>query len=171
MGSPAGTISVASVLSVVSLFSLVVRSVISPASLAAQSLPPAVLSVPGSVRSAGLHGAGAALVGDAKAITAQLNAALDREPWQYPAETTWWTGLQSKMAENATTVTTATPPDWAYEPTEDAIDTAIGSGKDLDDVSGSAHDAAAASAAGTTAGIRSISVRTVSDGRAPAPIQ
>ena len=38
--------------------------------LRAQELPPAVLSVPGSVRSAGLHGAGAALVGDAGAIFA-----------------------------------------------------------------------------------------------------
>jgi len=38
--------------------------------LTAQELPPAVLSVPGSVRSAGLHGAGAALVGDAGAIFA-----------------------------------------------------------------------------------------------------
>jgi hypothetical protein len=36
--------------------------------LMAQGLPPAVLSLPGSVRSAGLHGAGAALVGDAGAI-------------------------------------------------------------------------------------------------------
>lgn len=38
--------------------------------LAAQGAPPAVLSVPGSVRSAGLHGAGAALVGDAGSIFA-----------------------------------------------------------------------------------------------------
>jgi hypothetical protein len=38
--------------------------------LAAQSAPPAVLSLPGSVRSAGLHGAGAALVGDAGSIFA-----------------------------------------------------------------------------------------------------
>lgn len=40
-----------------------------PATIVAQA-PPAVLSVPGSVRSAGLHGAGAALVGDAGAIFA-----------------------------------------------------------------------------------------------------
>ena len=45
-----------------------------------------------------------ALVGDAKAITAQLNAELAKDPWQYPSETTWWTGLQGKMAENAATV-------------------------------------------------------------------
>ena len=45
-----------------------------------------------------------ALVGDAKAITAQLNAELEKNPWQYPSETTWWTGLQGKMAANAATV-------------------------------------------------------------------
>lgn len=38
--------------------------------LSAQAPPPAVLSLPGSVRSAGLHGAGAALVGDAGAVFA-----------------------------------------------------------------------------------------------------
>lgn len=41
-----------------------------------------------------------ALVGNAKAVTAQLNAALARQPWQYPAESTWWTGLQRKIEEN-----------------------------------------------------------------------
>ena len=45
-----------------------------------------------------------ALVGDAKAITAQLNAELTKNPWQYPSETTWWTGLQGKMTANAATV-------------------------------------------------------------------
>ncbi len=45
-----------------------------------------------------------ALVGDAKAITGQLNAALEKNPWSYPSETTWWTGLRNKIAENATTV-------------------------------------------------------------------
>ncbi|MGI8925989.1 MAG: oxalyl-CoA decarboxylase [Tepidiformaceae bacterium] len=45
-----------------------------------------------------------ALVGDARAITGQLNAELERNPWQYPAETTWWTGLQGKMRDNAATV-------------------------------------------------------------------
>jgi len=45
-----------------------------------------------------------ALVGDAKAITGQLNAALQQQPWQYPAETTWWTGLKKKIEENAATV-------------------------------------------------------------------
>ena len=39
-------------------------------SLEAQSPPPAILSLPGSVRSAGLHGAGAALVGDAGSVFA-----------------------------------------------------------------------------------------------------
>ena len=41
-----------------------------PVPLAAQVSPPAILSLPGSVRSAGLHGAGAALVGDAGAVFA-----------------------------------------------------------------------------------------------------
>ncbi|MEO6397945.1 MAG: oxalyl-CoA decarboxylase [Tepidiformaceae bacterium] len=45
-----------------------------------------------------------ALVGDARAITAQLNAELEKNPWQYPSETTWWTGLQGKMTANAATV-------------------------------------------------------------------
>lgn len=45
-----------------------------------------------------------ALVGDAKAITGQINAALRENPWQYPAETTWWTALRKKMDENAATV-------------------------------------------------------------------
>jgi 2-hydroxyacyl-CoA lyase 1 len=45
-----------------------------------------------------------ALVGDAKAITAQLNAELEKNPWQYPSETTWWTGLQGKINENSATV-------------------------------------------------------------------
>ncbi|HKS91878.1 MAG TPA: oxalyl-CoA decarboxylase [Tepidiformaceae bacterium] len=47
-----------------------------------------------------------ALVGDAKAITAQLNAALKQSPWQYPAETTWRTGIANKAAENTATVET-----------------------------------------------------------------
>ncbi len=41
-----------------------------------------------------------ALVGDARAITAQLNAALEKSPWQYPTETTWWNTLQAKIEEN-----------------------------------------------------------------------
>ncbi len=45
-----------------------------------------------------------ALVGDAKAITGQLNRALKQNPWQYPSETTWWTQLQKKITENAATV-------------------------------------------------------------------
>lgn len=44
-----------------------------------------------------------ALVGDAKAITAQLNASLKANPWQYAAETTWWTGINAKIQENART--------------------------------------------------------------------
>ena len=45
-----------------------------------------------------------ALVGDAKAITGQLNAALKEQPWQYPSETTWWTSLHKKIEENQATV-------------------------------------------------------------------
>ncbi len=45
-----------------------------------------------------------ALVGDARAITSQLNAALKASPWQYPAETTWRTGIEKKAAENEATV-------------------------------------------------------------------
>lgn len=45
-----------------------------------------------------------ALVGDAKAITGQLNAALAQNPWQYPAESTWRTMLQKKIDENSATV-------------------------------------------------------------------
>jgi 2-hydroxyacyl-CoA lyase 1 len=41
-----------------------------------------------------------ALVGDAKAITGQLNARLKEQPWQYPSETTWWTALQGKIEAN-----------------------------------------------------------------------
>lgn len=41
-----------------------------------------------------------ALVGDAKAVTGQLNAALREAPWQYPAESTWRTGIQKKIDEN-----------------------------------------------------------------------
>jgi 2-hydroxyacyl-CoA lyase 1 len=41
-----------------------------------------------------------ALVGDARAVTAQLNAYLSEHPWQYPAETTWRTGIGRKAAEN-----------------------------------------------------------------------
>lgn len=45
-----------------------------------------------------------ALVGDAKAITAQLNAHVKQYPWQYPSETTWWTGLRKKIEENGAQV-------------------------------------------------------------------
>jgi 2-hydroxyacyl-CoA lyase 1 len=45
-----------------------------------------------------------ALVGDAKAIVNQLNVALEKNPWSYPSETTWWTGLRNKAAENQATV-------------------------------------------------------------------
>ncbi|HJP41095.1 MAG TPA: oxalyl-CoA decarboxylase [Dehalococcoidia bacterium] len=45
-----------------------------------------------------------ALVGDAKAVTGQLNQALEQDPWQYPAETTWRTGIQNKMNDNAASV-------------------------------------------------------------------
>jgi 2-hydroxyacyl-CoA lyase 1 len=42
-----------------------------------------------------------ALVGDGKAITAQLTARLRQQPWEYPGETTWWNSLRSKVDENA----------------------------------------------------------------------
>ena len=45
-----------------------------------------------------------ALLGDAKAITAQINSTLRQNPWQYPGETTWWTGLKKKAEENLATV-------------------------------------------------------------------
>jgi len=45
-----------------------------------------------------------ALVGDAKAITGQLNARLKERPWSFPSESTWWTGMQKKIEENAATV-------------------------------------------------------------------
>jgi len=48
----------------------VVCLLVAPGPLGAQSSPPTILSLPGSVRSAGLHGAGAALVGDAGAVFA-----------------------------------------------------------------------------------------------------
>jgi 2-hydroxyacyl-CoA lyase 1 len=41
-----------------------------------------------------------ALVGDGQAVVGQLNRALEEEPWQYPAETTWRSALQSKVDEN-----------------------------------------------------------------------
>lgn len=41
---------------------------VGPVTLVAQAPPPAVLTLPGSVRSVGLHGAGAALVGDAGSV-------------------------------------------------------------------------------------------------------
>ena len=45
-----------------------------------------------------------ALVGDGKAITSQLNVALEQNPWTYPQETTWWTGLSAKAEENRQSV-------------------------------------------------------------------
>jgi 2-hydroxyacyl-CoA lyase 1 len=46
-----------------------------------------------------------ALIGDGRAIVSQLNEALRAEPWQYPAETTWRSGLQSSAEENEASVT------------------------------------------------------------------
>ncbi len=45
-----------------------------------------------------------ALVGDAKAIVGQLNAALDEEPWSYPAETAWRKELAEAGAANRAAV-------------------------------------------------------------------
>lgn len=41
-----------------------------------------------------------ALVGDARAITGQLNAALERNPWSYPAETGWRASLAEQGERN-----------------------------------------------------------------------
>ena len=41
-----------------------------------------------------------ALIGDGKAITGQLNRALEDSPWQYPAETAWRTNLESSARDN-----------------------------------------------------------------------
>lgn len=41
-----------------------------------------------------------ALVGDAKAVVAQLNAALAAKPWSYPAETEWRVGLAEAVQSN-----------------------------------------------------------------------
>src|SRR5207249_4615067 len=40
------------------------------------------------------------LVGDGKAVTAQFNAALHEQPWQFGAENTWRTGIAKKIEEN-----------------------------------------------------------------------
>jgi 2-hydroxyacyl-CoA lyase 1 len=40
------------------------------------------------------------LVGDARSITAQLNAELEREPWSYPTETDWRAALARSVEEN-----------------------------------------------------------------------
>ncbi len=44
-----------------------------------------------------------ALVGDAKAVTSQLNSVLRDEPWQCAPETTWRTGIAKKIEENSAT--------------------------------------------------------------------
>jgi len=44
------------------------------------------------------------LVGDLKAVTGQLCAALEAEPFTYPSETPWWTQLSAKVEENRTFV-------------------------------------------------------------------
>lgn len=42
----------------------------------------------------------AALVGDAQAIMGQLNTALAARPWEFAANSAWWTALRGKIAEN-----------------------------------------------------------------------
>ncbi|MEX2159291.1 MAG: oxalyl-CoA decarboxylase [Dehalococcoidia bacterium] len=44
------------------------------------------------------------LVGDAKTVVGQLNAALEERPWQFSPENTWRTGIQKKIEENAEAV-------------------------------------------------------------------
>ena len=46
-----------------------------------------------------------ALVGDGKAVMGQLNRLLEADPWQYPAETTWRTGIANAAAENEAVTT------------------------------------------------------------------
>jgi len=41
-----------------------------------------------------------ALVGDAQAVMAQLNEALQAAPWQFAADDEWWRALRAKIAEN-----------------------------------------------------------------------
>jgi 2-hydroxyacyl-CoA lyase 1 len=43
------------------------------------------------------------LIGDAKAITGQLNAYLSEHPWHYPEESTWRTAIAKKIEENVAT--------------------------------------------------------------------
>jgi 2-hydroxyacyl-CoA lyase 1 len=45
-----------------------------------------------------------ALVGDAKAVIGQLNAALDQQRWSYPAETPWRVALAKAIEENRASV-------------------------------------------------------------------
>ena len=45
-----------------------------------------------------------ALVGDAKAVVGQLNAALEERPWQFSPENTWRTGIEKKIEENAAAI-------------------------------------------------------------------
>jgi 2-hydroxyacyl-CoA lyase 1 len=45
-----------------------------------------------------------ALVGDAKAVVGQLNAALERAPWSYAAETPWRLALAKSIEENRAAV-------------------------------------------------------------------
>jgi 2-hydroxyacyl-CoA lyase 1 len=45
-----------------------------------------------------------ALVGDAKGVTGQLNAALERTPWSYAGETDWHRSLAEKTRENRVAV-------------------------------------------------------------------
>lgn len=45
-----------------------------------------------------------ALVGDAKAVVAQLNGALEREAWRYPIETPWRVALKQEIAKNEASV-------------------------------------------------------------------
>ncbi len=40
------------------------------------------------------------LVGDAKTIVGQLNAALAEKPWSYPEDAAWWSALSEKIEQN-----------------------------------------------------------------------
>ncbi|MFN8559919.1 MAG: thiamine pyrophosphate-dependent enzyme, partial [Dehalococcoidia bacterium] len=44
-----------------------------------------------------------ALIGDGQAVMAQINRALDENPWQYPPETVWRSGISNRIEENRLT--------------------------------------------------------------------
>ena len=45
-----------------------------------------------------------ALVGDARSITGQFNAALEQDNWSYPADTAWWRSLRESSQQNQASI-------------------------------------------------------------------